>query len=75
VVTAPTEMRLSRVLARDPQRSRHEVLAIMAKQMPEADKVAQALWVIHNDGVQMLIPQVVALHRQFLGLRQAGPRI
>ncbi|MCU0450272.1 MAG: dephospho-CoA kinase [Bernardetiaceae bacterium] len=67
VVTAPDETRLARVLARDPQRSREEVLAIMAKQMPEAEKIALAQWVIHNDGQQMLIPQVLALHRRFIG--------
>jgi dephospho-CoA kinase len=63
VVTAPLALRLSRVLARDPQRSEQEVRAIMAAQLPEEEKLKLADHVVHNDGEQLLVPQVLALHR------------
>lgn len=66
VVTAPLELRIARVLQRDPQRSREEVLAIIAKQMPEEEKITRADYLIHNNEQQMLIPQVLKLHRVFL---------
>ncbi len=67
VVTAPLDLRISRVQARDPQRSETEIRAIIAAQMPEADKIKLANHVIHNDGQQLLIPQVLALHRRWTG--------
>jgi dephospho-CoA kinase len=71
VVTAPLELRLGRVLARDPQRSEREVRAIMAAQLPEEEKLKLADHVIHNDGQQLLVPQVLALHRAWTKL---GPK-
>ncbi len=67
VVTAPIDLRISRVQARDPQRSETEIRAIIAAQMPEADKIKLADHVIHNDGQQLLIPQVLALHQRWTG--------
>jgi dephospho-CoA kinase len=67
VVTAPLDLRVRRVLARDPQRSEAEVRAIIAAQMPEAEKAELAHHLIQNDGQQLLIPQVLALHRLWVG--------
>lgn len=66
LVTAPDEVRIARVLKRDPHRSREEVAAIIGKQMPESEKMKYADYVVVNDGSQMLIPQVIGLHRQLL---------
>jgi dephospho-CoA kinase len=68
VVTAPLEVRIARIQIRDPQRSKEEILGIIAKQIPEDEKVKLADFVIYNDGEQMLIPQVLRLHTQILTL-------
>ena len=62
VVSAPEDLRIERVLKRDPHRSREQVKEIIGKQWPEADKVAKADFLIINDEVQMLVPQVIALN-------------
>lgn len=63
LVTAPVEVRIRRVLLRDPHRDRAQVEAIIAKQMSEDEKRHYAHHVIENDGNRPLLPQVVALHR------------
>lgn len=65
VVTAPLDVRLQRLLQRDPHRTEADVKAIIAKQLSEEEKIARAQHVIHNDGKQLLITQVLALHQQF----------
>jgi dephospho-CoA kinase len=61
VVTAPEPVRMERVITRDGI-SEAEVRARMSHQLPEADKVALANWVINNDGQHLIIPQVQAIH-------------
>ena len=68
-VTAPAAVRQARVLRHDPQRSPQQVQAIMAQQLPEAEKTARAQHVLANDGQALLIPQVLALHARFLAGR------
>jgi dephospho-CoA kinase len=65
VVTAPMELRLSRVIQRDKLR-REEVMARIARQWPEEDKVAKADFVITNDGEQGLLVQVLQLYQRLL---------
>lgn len=64
VVSATTEVRINRVLARDLHRNRQQIEAIMAKQLPEAEKIAKADFVIYNNGTELLIPQVLAIHHK-----------
>ncbi|MGF1533384.1 MAG: dephospho-CoA kinase [Bernardetiaceae bacterium] len=68
VVAAPEELRIARVLARDPHRDQAQVRAILDKQIPQAQKIAQADFVIHNDGQQHLILQVLKIHQQIQNL-------
>ena len=68
VVTAPIEVRIARIQKRDPQRSKAEILGIINKQMPDEEKIKRADFLIHNDGETLLIPQVLKLHQQLLGL-------
>ena len=63
VVSAPQEVRLQRVLQRDKIDSK-AVLARMAQQLPEIDKVKKADFVIYNDGKTLLVPQVMAIHHK-----------
>jgi dephospho-CoA kinase len=66
VVTAPVEVRVARIQHRDPQRSATEIQNIMAKQMPEEEKIARADYVIYNDEHAPLLPQVEKLHKMWL---------
>jgi dephospho-CoA kinase len=65
-VFSPVETRIKRVLARDPQRTEASVRDIIQKQMADEEKVKMADYVIYNDDRQMLIPQVLSLHDQFI---------
>lgn len=56
-VYAPQAMRLARVMARDGA-TEASVLDRMSKQWPERKKMDLSDYVIYNDGVHMLIPQV-----------------
>lgn len=68
VVSAPTEVRVKRVLARDPQRNEKQVNDIMENQLSEEVKRQQADYIIENDEKHSLIEQCLALHQQFLAL-------
>jgi dephospho-CoA kinase len=70
-VFAPLAVRQARVLQRDPHRSLADVLAIMGKQLSEEEKVQRADYVLTNDNVRPLLPQVLALHAAFSGLQKA----
>lgn len=63
VVTAPESLRIKRVAVRDGT-SPDEILKRMNNQMPEADKVALADFVIVNDDHQLIIPQVLQMIEQ-----------
>lgn len=65
VVSAPENIRIQRVMKRD-RSSEKEIKARMDKQMPEAEKVARADFVIQNDGSRSLIEQVIHIHQQLV---------
>ncbi len=67
-VFAPKNVRIKRVLKRDPQRSEAQVKAIFGKQLAEEEKIQRADFVVYNDDQQMVLPQVIKLHEQFLNL-------
>jgi dephospho-CoA kinase len=66
VVSAPDEIRIKRVLHRDPHRTVEQLKGIVEKQMPEQEKLKRADFIIVNDETQLVIPQVLNLHRSFL---------
>ncbi len=70
VVTAPLEMRIGRVLQRDPQRSETDIRAIIAKQMPESEKIRRASHLIANDETRLVTGQVLELNAVFLAAAQ-----
>ncbi len=63
-VSAPLEIRLQRIMNRD-HLEKNQVEARMSNQLPEESKRSLADFVIENDGKQLLIPQVMWLHKQF----------
>lgn len=66
VVTAPKELRIKRVLARDPHRDRNQVISIISNQLPEKELVEKADHVLINDECQPLIQQVLDLHHELI---------
>jgi len=65
LVMAPEELRTARVMRRDGI-SEEEVKQRMRMQMSEASNMKLADALIHNDETQMLLPQLIALHRNIL---------
>lgn len=70
VVSAPEELRIQRVLQRDKHRTEQQVKDIIRNQLEDEKKVKLADYVISNDERTPLIPQVIALHKQFLSMAQ-----
>jgi len=66
-VAAPEELRLARVVTRD-KRSRSEVMKIMQKQWSDAQRKEKADYEIANDETQLVLPQLLNVHRQMLKL-------
>ncbi|HWV65939.1 dephospho-CoA kinase [Chitinophaga sp.] len=66
-VFAPQPLRVHRVMKRDNV-TRNEVLARIYKQIDETIKMKLSDYVIYNDEQHVVIPQVLALHKQFLEL-------
>lgn len=64
-VYAPMEVRLKRLAHRDAHRTEAEIKAIIAKQLSEEEKMRRAQHVLCNDDRQLVIPQVLALHKSF----------
>jgi len=68
MVTAPLELRIARVMLRDGL-SRDEILNREARQFSEEKKLQLADYAIKNDNTELVIPQVLALHEQFIELQ------
>ena len=64
LVVAPEDLRLQRVMQRDGS-TKEEVLQRMKNQWTQERKVKLADHIINNDGIQLLIPQVLELHKKF----------
>ncbi|MEL7004092.1 MAG: dephospho-CoA kinase [Bacteroidota bacterium] len=61
-VSAPTNIRIERVLKRDTFRSKEEVLSIIDKQMSEEERLERSDEVVYNDDKTMVIPQILKLY-------------
>ena len=66
LVTAPDDIRIERVCARD-RVSPEIVRKRMANQWTEEKKIKLADYIIHNDNVHQIAPQVMEIHEQLLG--------
>jgi dephospho-CoA kinase len=66
-VYAPTHLRIQRTMQRDGV-TREEVIARMDKQLDETIKMRLCNFVVTNNEQELLIPQVVALHKKLLQL-------
>lgn len=68
-VNASAELRMSRVLLRDRQRSREQVLAIMSKQWSDQERAKLANYTIENNENSHVVPRVLAIHHKLVQLR------
>jgi dephospho-CoA kinase len=66
-VAAPFETRLERVLKRS-KITEEQIRARESRQWPEEKKIEMADFVIYNNERQLLMPQVLELHKVFLSL-------
>jgi len=64
-VNAPIELRLARILERDNWND-EEFFKRDSKQLDENEKILMANYVINNDCKNLLIPQVLKIHRMLL---------
>ena len=62
-VTAPEQMRITRVQKRDTL-SEDQVRSRIRNQMADAEKIERSDFVIHNDEQHSVIEQVIAIHQQ-----------
>lgn len=69
LVYAPAELRIQRVMQRDGA-DRKSVLARLERQWTDEQKWPLCQNHILNDGEKPLIPQVLAIHRELLGISQ-----
>jgi len=65
--SCPKEIAIDRVMLRD-RIDVNSVLRRMQFQMDDAEKSALASFIIRNDGSELVIPQVLAIHRELLDL-------
>ncbi len=65
VVTAPVEVRVARIRQRDPQRSDDEIHQIIARQLPDEERLRFTDHVLVNDESALLLPQIIALDTLF----------
>lgn len=68
VVTAPLALRINRIEARDPQRSKEDIRAIIEKQISEESRLKLADFLVDNGEGVALIPQVLSLNKALLEL-------
>ena len=65
LVTAPLEIRVSRVIKRD-KTTRENVLSRISKQMDDEEKRKYADYIIENDGEKSVIEQVIKIHEDLI---------
>ncbi|MBS1750477.1 MAG: dephospho-CoA kinase [Bacteroidetes bacterium] len=62
-VSAPLELRIHRTMLRD-NISREDVLKRIQQQMDEDEKMSLCNFIVYNDEIQPVLPQVLSLHKK-----------
>jgi len=65
LVTAPDNIRIDRVCARDNV-APHAVRERMKNQLPDNEKIAMADYIIYNDNIKLITPQVLEIHNKII---------
>lgn len=66
LITADKEIRIERLLKRDPWRSVKDIKAILAKQLDDKAKIKKADIIINTNGSELILPQIVSIHESLL---------
>ena len=66
-VSAPEQLRISRVMQRD-RIPEYEVIERMQNQWDDKRKLQLADFIVYNDGLQMILPQILEIHKQLLAI-------
>ena len=66
LVAAPLEIRIARVMARDPHRDQNQIYEIVARQLPEEQKKELTDFLVDNTGDILVIPQVLKIHNSLI---------
>lgn len=69
VVRAPIDLRIERIRKRDPHRSGEEILNIINRQVSDDERLQIADYMLTNDESQLLLPQIIRLHEEFLQMQ------
>jgi dephospho-CoA kinase len=72
-VVAPAALRIQRVMQRDG-RDESQVRDIISKQMTDKERIIRSDFVIVNDDLQMVLPQVLEIHQEICGSDSLPPR-
>jgi dephospho-CoA kinase len=64
VVSCPLEIRIKRILQRDPERSIDQIHSIMARQKSEDEYLRIADYQIINNDIELILPQILSLHQK-----------
>ncbi|GAA4470663.1 dephospho-CoA kinase [Nibrella saemangeumensis] len=65
VVQAPVDIRIQRILRRDPHRTELDIRHIINSQISDEERLKMADYILYNDERHLLIPQIVHLHNEF----------
>ena len=64
-VHAPDNVRLNRVLTRDGGKS-EDILSRMKNQWPQEEKMKMSDYLLNNDGINLVTPQVLNIHNRII---------
>ena len=74
VVDAPLSKRIQRIQIRD-NKSKEEIATRINNQWPNEEKVKLADFIIMNDEIHPVIPQVLAIHKKLVALNQEKNKV
>jgi len=63
-VSCPINTRINRVIKRD-RLGREEIMSRINNQMDENEIINRSDYIINNDGIKLILPQIIKLHKQF----------
>ena len=66
LVLSPENLRIKRIIKRDPFRTQEDIKAILERQMKDDEKQKLADYSILNDEVHLVIPQVIKIHGELI---------
>jgi dephospho-CoA kinase len=66
-VTSPEDVRIQRILSRN-EMTLDKIRAIINNQSTDQEKTAHSHYVINNDGIKPILPQILRLHQELINI-------